>query len=236
MAESTLSVQYSDLTREVARFMGWNRDSASWTSDQTTDFGDILKRGLLQFYYPPTDANEPRHEWSFLRVGGSLSLVAADYDYDLPDNFSGVIVDDSVTFSSGSTLSRLEKVDESTLRTMRASQPASGDPTSYCVRTKTHDPTVGLRYEMLMYPTPDRALTLEYRYVVAPDVLTSTNKYPYGGAIHSQTILLSVLAEAERIMDDDAQGENRKQFLAQLAASIRLDREHKQSPSPLPQT
>lgn len=236
MAESGLSIQYTDITREVARFAGWDRAAASWTADQISDFADILKRGLLQFYYPPTmSPNEPRHEWSFLRVAGSLSIAASDYDYDLPDNFSGVLIDDSVTFGSGSTLLRLEKVDDSTLRAMRSSTPSTGTPTTFCVRTKAHAPTTGMRYELLLYPTPDRALTLEYRYVAIPDVIDGTNLYPYGGAIHSQTILLSCLAEAERILDDDVSGENRKSFMAQLAASIRLDRGHQAVPQEMTQ-
>lgn len=236
MAESTLSIQYSELQREVARFAGWDRTPANWATDNTTDFGDILKAGLRQFYYPPAlEPGQPRHEWSFLRPVGSISAVNGTYAYDLADAFAGVIIDDSVAFASGTNQYRLAKISESELRALKSKATATGVPQYYAVRAKSHAPTTGLRYEMLLYPTPGASYTIEFRYVAAPDTIDSTNKYPLGGAIHSETILESVLACAEKILDDDAEGAHAKRFMQCLAASIRADKEHAMVPKELSQ-
>ena len=230
MTESNLSITYAQIARAVAVFAGWDRDSAQWTTDQTTDFGDILASGLRNFYFPPSpEAGEPRYEWSFLRKSATLSLVAGDYDYDLPDDCTGIILDDSLTFSAASGLRRLVKVPEWHLRALQAkSSTTSGTPQYFAVRPKTHAPTTGLRYEVVLYPTPSASATISYRYVLAPDTLTATNQYFYGGAMHSETLLESVLAAAEYRLDDDPQGLHQQRFQQLLGVSIRADREIKQ--------
>lgn len=64
MAESTLSLKYSDLQGRIARFLGYDADSLS--ADETADVDNAIQDGLRQFYYPPP-VRGPVHEWSFLR-------------------------------------------------------------------------------------------------------------------------------------------------------------------------
>lgn len=228
MAESTLSITHAEISREVGHFLGWDRDSSNWSADQTTDFGDILKRGLRRFYYPPPlQPGEPRHEWSFLRPSASLSLTSSDFDYDLPDDFSGVIIEDSLTMGVAAANRRLTKIDAAELRALQSLDDQSGEPVYYAVRVKAHAPTTGMRYEALFYPTPNAAFTVLYNYVIAPDVITSVNIYPLGGAAYSECILQSILAAAEEKMDDDPQGVHQTRYIDQLAACIRLDNENK---------
>jgi hypothetical protein len=230
MAESTLSITYAQIARAVAVFAGWDRDSTQWTADQTEDFGDILLSGLRNFYFPPTpESGEPRYEWSFLRKSATITVVASDGDYDLPDDFSGVILDDSVTFGAGAAQRRLVKVPEWHLRALRSNgETATGTPRYFAVRPKSHTDTVGLRYEILFYPIPSASATIYYRYVLAPDTISAAHPYFYGGAMHSETLLESVLAAAEYKLDDDPQGVHQQRFLQLLGASIRADREVKQ--------
>lgn len=230
MAESSLSITFSDLQSEVRRFAGWDA-VANWTSANTSDFGLILKAGLRKFYFPPAiEPGQPSYEWSFLRVFTTLALTAADFNYTLPDDCSGIIVKESVTFALGISFQRLTKIDESDLRSQQASQSLSGRPTYFAVRPVAHAPATGHRYEMLLYPTPDSAYTLHYGYVVLPNTLDATNIYPYGGGLYSEVILAAVLSEAERLLDDDPNGPHQRKFLELLSAAIRLDKEKKATP------
>lgn len=93
------------------------------------------------------------------------------------------------------------------------------------VRPKTFDPTVGQRYQAVFHPVPDGAYTFWYTYRVAPSMLTIANKYPLGGAEHSETILEACLAAAERSQDNVA-GLHAAEFERLLAVSIMTDKDH----------
>tara|TARA_R110002110_G_scaffold93689_1_gene243565 strand:- start:243 stop:605 length:363 start_codon:yes stop_codon:yes gene_type:complete len=74
----------------------------------------------------------------------------------------------------------------------------------------------------MLYPKPDKAYTLSYRYHALPNQLTAANPYPMGGAAHAETILESCLAVAESRMDNNA-GIHAAAFQQRLAASIAFD-------------
>lgn len=225
MAESTLSITYTDLQEEVGRYLGWNETIANWTATNTADFLRILKGGLRKFYLPgPPNPGEPEHQWSFLRVNATITLAVGDADYDLPDACDGRVVDGSVGYASGANERRLSKTDEAAIRMLQANEPVSGTPVYYAVRAKAHAPTTGQRYEMLVYPTPSQAKVIHYSYQTLPDAITSTNIYPHGGAAYSQVILEAILSEAERLLDDDPHGPHQKRFELLLGAAIAKDK------------
>src|SRR3990167_2763787 len=219
MAESSLSLTYSNLADEVARHAGW-KAFASWTATNTADFSKVLKSAFRKFYWPPS------HDWSFLRVYTTLSVSASDADIDLPDNFSGRIIDDSVTFNSNVGNKRLVQIDEAVLRDQQAMNPSTGIPQYFAIRAKVHAPTTGQRHEILLHPTPHVAFTLRYAYVTLPDVIDATNIYPVGGALYSEVILEAVLSEVERLLDDDPtpNGPHMQAFTSLLAAAIEKDK------------
>ena len=220
MAESSLSVTFDDLEIEVGSYLGWPLDSDDWTADQDIHFGQLLKRGLRWFYYPMKPESDERYSWSFMLQTGSLSLTNADADYDLPDDFAG-IVDGDVLFSA--TNRRVSKCPMDRLLNLRAVEGGTGVPKYFAVRAKAVAPTTGNRYEMIFHPTPNASLTAVFRYPIAANVIDGTNKYPLGGALHSETIIAAVLAAAEERMDDSAKGERFEKFQQLLAASIRAD-------------
>lgn len=229
MAESSLSITFSDLQEEVGHFLGFAADTTAWTAAQNTTLTRVLKRGLLQFYFPPPLSEEkPSYEWSFMRKTGTISATSGDLDYTLPDDFSNIL-DGSVTFGVGITNRRLEKVDEPDLRAMQAMDNKSGVPRYYAIRPVAHAPTTGQRWEMLLYPTPDASYTLTYRYVYLPDTITSTNIYPVGGARYSEVILASCLAAAESRQDDNVNGPHFQRFMRLLGSAIRADEQIKES-------
>lgn len=225
MAAPTLQIDYNTVAQEVAHFLSFSTLTvADFETDEQTIFDEVLRRGTLRFLYPPPlEPGEPSHEWSFLKKNATLALSNTDFDYDLPDDF-GALVPNTFAFQDGDDKRRLRQVDPETLRAAQSKDQQSGTPFYYALRAKDHTPTTGQLWEVLFYPTPDGSMTATYRYVVAPDVMTSTNKYPYGGTLHSNTFLTAVLSVAEERQDDNP-GEMYKSFLGNLAASVRIDRE-----------
>lgn len=234
MAESTLSLQYTDIQDEVGRFLGWAANTTQWTAQQNTDFSFILKRGQRQFFYPSINEGVPDHEWSFLRVAGSITLSSGDRDYDLPDNFA-TILDDSTRYASGTGHRPLLKVSESTIDRELAEDATKGIPRYFAVRVKAHAPTTGHRSEMIVYPTPGataalgNSLAISYRYVKIPDAITTTNKYIEGGGRYSELFLSSCLAAAAERLDDDAANQYQERFKQQLISAIRADLDFKEN-------
>lgn len=227
MAESALSITYSELRREVGRYLGWSRTDSSWSSVQNTDFADISKRALREFYFPAIDTEHPNFEWSFLRLAGTITLATSDFDYTLPDGFSGLILDNSVTYASGQSRPPLLKISEADIRKLQSNDSTvAGFPAYFAIRNVVHAPTTGQRYEFLVYPTPSAAanlLTLGYRYVYLPEPISSTNIYPAGGALYSEAILAAHLSAAEIVMDTSLDGPHTQRFRTLLAQAMRAD-------------
>ena len=80
----------------------------------------------------------------------------------------------------------------------------------------------GGRQEVLFWPNISASATVTYRYRILPDDIGDTNPYPYGATDHSETILYSCLAEAERRIDNE-RGVMFQRFIECLAASIARD-------------
>ncbi len=75
MAESTLSATFTTLQVAVGDFLGFGRDTAAWTSDETDRVEEVLQSGIREFY--------TAHDWSFLKHITSIVLwsdVAVDAD------------------------------------------------------------------------------------------------------------------------------------------------------------
>lgn len=233
MAEPTLSISINTLYSEVGHFMGWGRDVNTWTTDEVADFGNILKRGLRMFYFPPAAEGQPAYEWSFLRKVGTVTMQTSVSSYAMPDDFAGVIRDKSITFGAGVVQRPPQLIDETSIRKMQSLASASGAPKYCAIRAGTPAPTTGHRWDMLLYPTPTASFnntTLSFAYPHIPDTLTNTNIYPLGGAQNGETILAAVMAAAEYKLDDDPAGPMFQRFTGLLQSSVRLDQQTKDHP------
>ncbi len=65
---------------------------------------------------------------------------------------------------------------------MRSRENSTGVPVYYCVRPKTLVAATGVRWEMLVYPTPtatENALSVSFDYPFVPAVPV-TGEYPAG--------------------------------------------------------
>lgn len=75
MAESTLSLSFDEISAEVGDFLGFGRESVSWSTRQAAVVDGVIASGLRRFYSPPPLANDPvAHEWSFLKPVASLVI------------------------------------------------------------------------------------------------------------------------------------------------------------------
>lgn len=224
MAESTLSYGYPVLMREVGHLLGYSYDISEYSADETTQVDFIVQSGYRQFLYPPPLPGESiAHVWSFLRPVTHLDTAADTWQYDLPDDFGGLA--GRLTYNDQTLgMGPIEIRGEGEIRRLRARGTVTGKPTRLAVRPKTSDGTTGQRFELVLWPTPSGIWQLDYAYNVLVNKLTAGAPYPLGGMAHSETILESCLAVAERREDDEAtihwQG-----FMERLAASVSHDQQ-----------
>ena len=101
-----------------------------------------------------------------------------------------------------------------------------GPPKRFAIRPKAGgvSATEGQRFELLTFPTTDVNRTINYRYAIQTDDVTSALPYPLGGADHGETFLYSCLARAELMIKHEP-GMMAEEFKNQLAASIVMDRQ-----------
>ena len=92
MAESTLSVTFTQLRRIVGRRYGAGRVPSSFTSDNTLDVGDFVRTGLMDFY--------GRKEWGFLQIGHLDVPLYSPYTTGTVAIASGVVTGTGTTFPS----------------------------------------------------------------------------------------------------------------------------------------
>lgn len=155
-------------------------------------------------------------------VGDAFKVLAGDYA--LPDDFGGI--EGTLTFDTTTGYPDIEMVDINRIR--RERQDSRNISTfrprlAAIVPRTTSGLTTGQRFDLSLWPTPDASYTLHYRKVVLVDMMTETNKYPLGGSAHSQTLLFSCLAIAERYIAEKERDYQRL-FEEALAASIQRDR------------
>lgn len=75
MTESTLTIDYVQLRRDLGRFLGYDRDPSNFTTDQGQDVTDSLRDGYQQFLYPPRlDKSKPAHSWNWLRPIKTINI------------------------------------------------------------------------------------------------------------------------------------------------------------------
>ena len=233
MAESSLSVAYWELAGEVGHFLGYGRgpkcENPEWTTDQWNSILSCLKSGLRNFYFPVSvDGTPGSYNWSFLTPTTSIGLTQAVDVATLPDDYGNI--EGSMTISSPTNQVSwpIQISGEGVIRERYAQCPtATGRPQLAAIRPrKGTEMTRGQRFEVIVWPIPDTAYTLDLRYYLLPEVLSGTLPYAYGGATHSETLLESCLAIAEERLDD-TRSTHASKYKERLAASISMDRRSK---------
>ena len=161
-------------------------------------------------------------------VDASTAYNLHQDDYDLPDDFGRIL--GPFTFAQADNAWYTTKVvGEARIRELRQrDHSGGGDPQFAAIRAKTFTASTGTRQEVLFWPQITSSATVTYKYRVRPNKPTSTGHddvtgdYLYGGSDHSETILYSCLAEAERRLEDE-KGVMWARFQECLASSVMFD-------------
>jgi hypothetical protein len=158
-------------------------------------------------------------------------VLQHDGNYDLEDDFGSII--GNLVIESENYKPDIVIVGEGKIRSLRQSGAltAQSNPVFAAVRPKEHtDTTTGQRFEIMFYPLPDDVYTISYKMGILPQMLVDTTlEYPYGGAMHAETLRAGCVAAAEEQengnrLDGRPTYDKKKLFEERLAASIALDK------------
>lgn len=220
MAESSLSLTFSDLYSEVSDFMGTGLSPSGDNAIRAKKYVNAGYRTWLAGTIP----GEPAHHWSFLQVTTTLTLVANQYYVALPDDFG--ILRGRPKFFIGQALSGgLDERTAEEIFDLRSSQNGVvGTPRLFAIiNASPASASVSERKRMVFSPSPLSAYQLVISYRRLPGALVNDTDVPLGAQLHSDAILEACLAAAEQ-RSDDTQNLHTKQFLLKLAQAIELDR------------
>ncbi|MCJ7829005.1 MAG: hypothetical protein MUP81_04615 [Dehalococcoidia bacterium] len=156
---------------------------------------------------------------------GDVITVDSEDTFTLPWDFGGMAGDGFTYDVDNSKINRIKITTDVRIRQLRQSSVSTGTPYLACIVPLATDMTKGQRWEAMFHNPPSEELTLHYRYYILPDALTKTTyEYPYGSAVHSETILESCLAVAEEREKDAATTLHREKFARLLQSSIDHDK------------
>lgn len=156
---------------------------------------------------------------------GDSYVIEHDGNYVLPDDFG--IIEGTLTYPKDYPYNQIKKVSENAIRQLRTYNDYPSYTLFYAIRTKSSPTaTASSRQEIMLFPRPTTELTFSYSYMVLMNKLAATtNPYPYGGMIHSETILESILSIMEE-RGDNTQSIHKNKFAERLVASIGKDQEN----------
>lgn len=213
MAESSLSVSKTELDIFIADFLGYGRTSTSWSTDQQARIDQARDEGLSRFYNA--------RNWNFLSPATTLTLTVGDYTYDLEDDFGSMAT--NFNYPADESYSPLTQRNSQWIREQIAMSDTNGIPAFFAVEPKTQTGSTGTRWQVLLYPPPQTAWVMPYRYNILRNALTSTYPYPAGGAAMRTAISGSCLAYADAFWNDNVGGWEQRYQAELLPAAIRAD-------------
>ncbi|MFW5923419.1 MAG: hypothetical protein ACOCSQ_03435, partial [Planctomycetota bacterium] len=154
---------------------------------------------------------------------GETFSVQSNGNYRLPDEFGG-IVGDLIYFDSHSGHSPIVSRGQPYVRRRRSIASQSGVPTAFGVMP-TGSPTV---YDLMVYPEPDSAYTVTFRYRVKVSPLSDDSDQPHGSDRFPDVLQESCLAIAEERIMDGYNNVHQQKFMQRLVAAVHAD--HREGP------
>jgi hypothetical protein len=222
-ADGSLGLTRGYLKRLAGKELGFGPNPASWTHRQEQEVNTALNTGLRKFYSPMVLPGEKyAHEWSFLRPIAQLTLVEDQYRYDLPADFSMLLGPFLYAPGQNTLYQPIILVGEHQVRQRLSRDETSNRPTLAAIVAKTPDAGTGTRWEVLFDCGADDDYTLTFRYQCDPYQVNADQALPYGGTVHSQTVLESVLSACEE--QAGKRGLHSQRFVEELARSVGHDR------------
>lgn len=218
-----LGVNLAYLRRVVGRHMGYGPNSATWTHLQFKTVELVIENGLRKFYNPPVlPGQRYAHEWAFLRPVRPLVTQSSVSTYTLDDDFA--MLDGPITFNAGSNTlwPAIEEIGEHQIRMRLQRYSTTGRPQICATRPTKPDKASGGKWELLLWPIPDGAYTLNIRMRIVPPLLAADEDRPYGHLRHANTILEACLCAADE-MNEKSNGIHGNKFLECLMSSVGHD-------------
>jgi len=216
---ASLQLDFEDLYNRTAKYLG-TYGSSGPSGVNLTDAKDIVNDAYTKFI--------TARDWSFMKPSDILLTLTNQYIYELPETFSAMLT--NFQFGVDRAYPDIEEVSVDKLISLRAINTYTRWPDVYAVRPQPHSNTVGQRWEVLFYPTPDTTYTLHYRYRVMANKLEGANDFPVGGVENAQLIRQMCIAEAELSKDKTV---GPQQSMAQNMLSSAILEDSKRNPHTL---
>lgn len=216
-ATGTIAIAAGVVTLTGGTFPSWAAEGDLWVTDD-----DAVRRYTVNTRDSNTQVT--LNDTTVAVTAGATYSLKRHY-YHLPADFGGM-------YGEGFTYQRnsihagrvLRQVAPHELRLMDTDY-LDGVPRCYALEPIPITATAGTLWRVSFAPLAGSQQFLEYRYrVVAADV-DSTNDYPYGGAVHSETILAAVDVAVQRALHRDFSMEM-LYFMDKLRMSVQFDRQN----------
>lgn len=155
-------------------------------------------------------------------LSGDTVTITANGDYRLPDDFGGVKGSFHI-LGNTTVIINVEKVGVGIILNKRANLTTYDyTPQYFAIKPVAIDGSSGQRHDLMLYPTPNETLVMQYQYSILPNVLDSTYPYPKGAEQFSEAITYACLAEVERRQRIDRGF--REEYERLVAIAIQRDR------------
>lgn len=185
--ESSLSLKHTSLYKAVSHFLFGELTAGNLSTKQDYQVTLALDSGIRDML---------QYNWTFMKPWTELDTENGTWVYELPAIFGGMI-GDRLFFETEDARFPVTLRGVGDVMQARVNSSESGYPRIAAIRPKHHAIAVPQRFELLLFPTPDAAYTLTYRYQANVDAITSSGEWPPGGMNHSETILGACLMAAE---------------------------------------
>ena len=217
----TADVTYREIQRRVGAYLGYGWSPLAWTHAQIQQVDEIIRHGVNEYYTPQISGNSV-HEWSFMRPVGSITTASGQREYPLPENFERLMGQPTYADRIGQGYDPLEVTTEQRLRAFQAVDETSSYPRFAAVKALGSGGSDRQSLAMVLHPTPDAAYEIAFQYQATSVRLSTENRYPLGGPVHGEGVLLSCMAAAE-LHRDNKEGGWAKKFQSRLQTNIATD-------------
>lgn len=131
-------------------------------------------------------------------IDGETFSITADGNYTLPPTFGGT-VSGQIAYAANTDLGvGLDWASESLIRQWRADTDQTGDPFAAAVRPKATVVGTRRRWELMVYPTPNEQVTVEFPFELSFDKLIDLTESPPTPLNQDENLKAAVLAIADK--------------------------------------
>ncbi len=136
-------------------------------------------------------------------AGSKTFAISSGGAFTLPQNFGGML-SNTLTFAADSgQITFIDLTDEFRIRELNQGSSSTGPASLAAIR---HMLDVNRRWELVLWPTPDKQYTILYRYEIYFDKLTATTEVHPAGYRMDETIKAACLSVIERDIWDNPNG------------------------------